>query len=215
MRAWLLNNLGLKLLSLILAVLLWAVVLGEQKVDVTVSVPVVLNLPPKMVLMNNPGDSFEVRLRGPQTLVTNLPARQVVLDQVPDTFEEGENIISVLPSMFRAPRGIQVVDVTPHRLQVVLEPLAEREAEVIPRMEGELAPGFVLRGVTVSPSKVRVSGPSSELERLARVRTAPINLEGHTDPFSVQVLLEPPERLVRVKGSATVTVQVDIGPKKS
>ena len=213
MRAWLLNNLGLKLLSLFLAMLLWAVVLGEQKVDVTVSVPLALNLPPELVLVNSPGETLEVRLRGPRTLVTNLPSREVVLEHVPSVFEEGENIISIRPDMFGVPRGIQVVDVTPHRIRVVVEPLVEREVEVIPRMEGELAQGYVLRGVTVNPSRILLSGPASELRRVTRVRTAPIGLEGHTAPFTVQALVEPAGRQVRVKGHSTVAVQVDIGPR--
>ena len=45
MRKWILHNLGLKLLSVVLAIFLWGVVLGEQKVDVTLNIPLMLNIP--------------------------------------------------------------------------------------------------------------------------------------------------------------------------
>src|SRR5574341_2179472 len=95
MRAWLLDNLGLKLLSVFLAVFLWAVVLGEQKVEVTVNIPLELNLPKNLILMNEPPDNLEVRLRGPKTLATTLAPREVVLNSVPTKFNEGENIVTI------------------------------------------------------------------------------------------------------------------------
>ena len=79
MRTWLLYNPGLKLLSLALAAFLWIVVLGEQKVDVTVHVPLQLALPQGLFMTNDPVDSLDIHLRGPKTLVTSLAPREVAL----------------------------------------------------------------------------------------------------------------------------------------
>lgn len=214
-RSWILDHLGLKLLSGCLAVFLWAVVLGEQKVEVVVKIPLELSLPPNMVLVNDPPDTLEVRLRGPKTLVTSLPPREVVLSHVPSAFVEGENAISIHPSAIRVPRGIEVVEVDPRRVRVLLEALVRREVEVKPRIEGSPADGFVVKDVSVSPSRVVVVGPRNELRRLTQVSTLPVRLDGHTASFSARVLVEPMERQVRVLDSSPVTVQVDIGPKKS
>ena len=53
MRRWLLENPGLKLLSLALAVFLWAVVLGEQKVEVSLNLPFELPIPSGMMVVND------------------------------------------------------------------------------------------------------------------------------------------------------------------
>jgi hypothetical protein len=212
---WVVDNLGLKILSVGLAVFLWAVVLGEQKVDVTVSEPLELDIPSNMYLVNNPVDAVEVRLRGPKTLVTSLSAREVSIVQLPATFVEGENVVPIREDMIRVPRGVEVVGVNPQRVRVVLEAAGEREIEVSPLVEGNLPDGLVVRRVTSVPPRVRMVGPTSELRRITRVRTLPISLTGQTASFSIRVLLEPVGRRVRVEDHVPVIVEVEIGQKRS
>jgi len=215
MRKWVLHNLGIKLFSVFLAFFLWAVVLGEQKVDVTVSVPLTLKLPTKLILVNDPPEALEVHLRGPKTLVTSSTPGDVTLSEPPGALVEGENIIPIREDLIRVPRGIQVVDVVPRRIRLLLEAAVEREVEVSPRVEGAPPDGFVLRRVTPLPARVRIVGPPSEIRRLTTVRTLPINLNGRSTSFSAQVLLEPLGRLVRIQDGAPVNVEVEIEVKKS
>jgi hypothetical protein len=215
MRKWLLHNLGLKLLSLALAVFLWIVVLGEQKIEVTVHVPLPLALPQDFFLANDPVDALDIHLRGPKTLVTSLTPREVALSDLPVKWAEGENIIPIRPDLVRVPRGIQVVGVTPQRVRVVLEPAVEREVEIAPRTEGAPPAGYVVRRVVSVPTRIRMVGPLSELRRITRVYTLPISVTGQTASFSARVLLEPVGRRVRVQDSAMVTVEVEIGQKPS
>jgi len=215
MRRWLYDNLGLKLLSLVLAAVLWAVVLGEQKVEVTVNVPVRLDVPQRLLLVNDPADTLEVRLRGPKTLVTSVTAREISVGEWPVKLNEGENTIPIREALIRVPRSIQVVDVSPRRVRIVLERAVERDVEISPRVEGSPPDGYVVRQVTANPSRVRMVGPAGELARITRVRTLPISVMGHKAPFSTRALLEPPGRLVRVEDDVTIVIQVDIEQKKS
>jgi len=209
------DNLGLKLLSLLLAALLWAVVLGEQKVEVTVNVPLRFDVPSTLFLVNDPTDTLEVRLRGPKTLVTSVTAREISVDEWPVKLTEGENSVPIREDLIRVPRGIRVVDVSPRRVRVVLERAVEREVEIAPRVEGNPPDGFVVRQVAASPPRVRMVGPASELARVTRVRTLPISVLGHKTSFSTRALLEPVGRLVRVEDGVTIVVQVEIEPKNS
>jgi YbbR domain-containing protein len=215
MRKWILHNLGLKLLSVFLAIFLWVVVLGEQKVDVTLNVPLTLNIPTTLMLVNDLPESLEVHLRGPKTLVTSLVPREVTFSEPPGKLAEGENFIPIREDMVRVPRGIQVVDVVPHRIRVVLEALSEREIEVSPRVEGVPAAGFVVRRVISVPARVWMSGPTSEIRRLTQVRTLPVSLSGQMRSFSAQVLLEPVGPLIRIQDGAPIIVEVEIDAKRS
>jgi hypothetical protein len=212
--AWIGHNLGLKLLSLGLALLLWVVVLGEQKIEVTVSVPLPLDVPRGLVLVNDPPDNVEVHLRGPKTMVTSLTPREVSLPVLPGPFEEGENLIAFRLELVRVPRGIQVMGITPQRLRVVLEALLEREVEVVPRVEGSPPEGFVVKRVTSLPPLVRLAGPGGEVRRLVRVHTVPVDLAGHTTTFTARVLLEPMGRQVRVQDPDPITVEIEIAPRR-
>jgi len=216
MRTRPLENLGLKLLSVVLAIFLWAVVLGEQKVDVTLTVPLeIKDLPRDLILVNEPPDSLEVRLRGPKTLVTTLAPREVALEGLPKNFVEGENVITIRSEAVRVPRGIEVVEVTPHRVRVVLDAMAVREVEVSPRIEGAPAKGFILKRVTSTPARIRMAGPKNELRRLTRVYTVPISLDGQTASFSTRAMLEPAGRQIRALDEVPIIVGVEIRLKKS
>ncbi|MFB3816584.1 MAG: YbbR-like domain-containing protein [Candidatus Methylomirabilales bacterium] len=214
MRAWLSHNLGWKLLSLLLAFLLWALVVGEQKVDVIMTAPLELQVPEHLALVTELPESLEIHLRGPRTLVTTLNRRDVVPSILPSRLTEGENIIQLWRDSVKVPRGIEVMGVSPGRVRLVLERVVQRQVEVQPRLEGKPAEGFVVRGVTASPAQVQVSGPASEMRRLTRVSTLPVSLEGKRASFTVQAILEPAGRQVRAQDDL-VTVQVEIGPRRS
>ena len=214
-QTWLLDNLGLKLLSVILAVFLWAVVVGEQKAEVTLNVPLEIKaLPRDMVVTNEPTDVLEVRVRGPKTLVSTLSPSEIVVEGLPKNFVEGENLITIRPEMVHVPRGIEVVDVSPHRVRMVLDAVVEREVEVSPRMDGNLPKGYAVKGVASSPPRIRLTGPRSDLQRLTRVYTLPINLDGHSASFTTRAMLEPVGRRVRVLDNTSIIVAVDIGTAK-
>jgi YbbR domain-containing protein len=215
MRSWLVDNLGLKLLSVVLAIFLWAVVVGEQKVEVTMNIPLeIKGLPRDLVMVNEPTDALEVRVRGPKTLISTLSPSEVVPGGLPSSFVEGENLIAVRPDMVRVPRGIEVVDISPHRVRVVLDAIVEREVEVSPRVEGAPPKGYVVKGVTSSPPRVRMSGPRGDLRRLTRIYTLPINLDGHSASFTTRAMLEPVGRQVRALEDTPIIVAVEIGTAK-
>ena len=213
-RNWMVDNLGLKLLSLGLAVFLWAVVLGEQKVEVVVNIPFELALSPGLVLTNDPPETLQVRLRGPKTLVTTLSPGEVQLAKFPGKLVEGENLLSIPPSAIQVPRGIDVLEVDPRRVRVVLEAITERVLQVQARLEGALPDGFVLRGVFPAPDRITVSGPRSQLRRLTALSTTPISLDGHTSSFSTKAALEVPGPQFKIN-QASVSVQVDIVARRS
>jgi len=216
MRTWLLDNLGLKLLSVVLAVFLWAVVVGEQKVEVTINIPLeIKGVPRDLVMVNEPTDTLEVRARGPKTLVSTLSPSEIVLERPPMNFVEGENFIPIRPEMIRVPRGIEVVEVTPHRVRMILDTMVEREVEVSPRVEGTPAGGYVVKRVTSIPPRIRMAGPRSDLRRLRRIYTVPINLDGHRASFTTRAMLEPVGRQVRPLDDTPIIVAVEIGTAKS
>jgi hypothetical protein len=216
MRTRFLENLGLKLLSVALALSLWAVVLGDQKVEIAMAVPLeIKDLPRDLVLVNELPETLEVRVRGPKTLVATLTPREVDWLGLPKSFAEGENVIWVRPEAVRVPRGIEVVGVTPQRVRVVLDAVVVREVEVSPRIEGAPPKGFVLRRVTSTPPRIRMTGPKSELRTLTRVYTLPINLEGQEASFSTRAMLEPAGRLIRPLDEVPIIVAVEIASRRS
>ncbi len=214
-RNWIVDNLGLKLLSLGVALFLWAVVLGEQKVEVSINVPFELNPPDALVLVNDPPETLQVHLRGPKTLVTSLSPSDVQVAKLTGKLTEGENALSIPPSAIRVPRGIDVLGVDPHRVRIVLEEVVARAVEVRPNLEGSPPDGFVLTRAIPTPARVTVAGPRSQVRRLSTISTTPISLDGHTAPFTTKVALESAGPQIKVSQNPSISVMVDIVARRS
>ncbi len=200
-------------MALALAALLWMVVVGEQKVEIVVEVPLILPVPPRLMVVNTPPDTLQVRLRGPKGLINSLPTREIRAAEPAAALAEGENTVPVTEDMVQVPRGIQVVDVSPRRIRVVLEPVVDREVEVQPRVEGSLPDGLAVRRVTAIPDRVRIVGPASEVRRIMRVQTYPVSLNERRASFTASAQLEPIGTRTHAEGGATVSVEVEVGKR--
>ncbi|MBI3003037.1 MAG: YbbR-like domain-containing protein [candidate division NC10 bacterium] len=206
------NNFTLKLLSLGLAVVLWVVVLGEQKAEVVLNVPLdVGQIPRNLMVINDPVEFVALKVRGPRSLVLALAPNEVTLGgNFARAVKEGDNYLNLSPEQFQVPRGVEVLSVSPGRVRLVLEPVDERRLEVIPKFRGDLAKGFSLGEIRVNPKEVRVVGPQGELKRLSHAFTRPIDIKGRDRDFRETAAIEPFGRRIRIVEGETVRVEVGI-----
>jgi YbbR domain-containing protein len=88
-----------------------------------------------------------------------------------------------------------------------------RSVVVLPKIEGELEPGYQLTQITVSPTLVRVfaSDPLAMNELSGFVETEPVSLTNVTDDFERRVSLDLPTG-VSIVGEQSVLVRVSIDP---
>jgi hypothetical protein len=111
---WPFRRLGLKLLSVALAVLLWMVVSGEETVERGLRVPLELQqVPAGLELQGDFPTTVDVRVRGASGALTRLGAGDVVVVLDLHGIEPGPHAFALTPAAVRAPFGVQVVQVSP------------------------------------------------------------------------------------------------------
>lgn len=210
LRAWLADNFLMKVASLALAVALWVVVLGEQKTEVVLNVPLdVGQIPRTLMVVNEPVEYVSLKVRGPHSLVQALAPNEVTLrGTFTRAVKEGDNILNLSPEAFQVPRGVNVLSVSPARIRLVLEAVDERRLEVIPKFRGDPAKGYSVGEVRVTPKEVRVVGPQGDLKRLSHAFTQPIDIKGQDRDFRVTAPIEPFGRRIRIVEGETVRVEV-------
>src|SRR4051812_36162768 len=66
------SNIGTKLVSVVIAIVLWAVVLGSRSVEVSKEVPLEIMTPEDLVVANDLPDKIVFRLYGPKAFLRNI-----------------------------------------------------------------------------------------------------------------------------------------------
>ena len=121
LREILTHNLGLKTLSLFLAMVLWLSVAAGMKAEIGLSLPVVFaHLSPGLAVVNQPPARIDVRLSGARILLMKLKAEQlpVLLDL--QGVREGTTVFPAVEMAIRVPEGVRVTRVTPAAIEVRL-----------------------------------------------------------------------------------------------
>jgi hypothetical protein len=115
------HNLALKLLSLIMAVVIWYFVdVGKEK-EISMSVPVVLkNIPSGLVFAGAPPPPIYVRLKGPKIALMKIRADRLVAQLDMKGAGEGKTGFPYLETMIDLPDGVRVTRVTPAAMEVRL-----------------------------------------------------------------------------------------------
>jgi YbbR domain-containing protein len=207
MKDLLLRNWHLKLISLVLATVLWAQVTRTPTSETGVSVPLEYqNIPPKM----------EVRLRGPSSLLRAVSAQDVSLSIDMENMATGqEKVVPLTPDLVQKPFGVEVVRVNPARIRLTVETTREKSVRVLPILNGFTRNGFEVERTTITPETVTIEGPESHVQEVETVSTTPISLKDRTATFTETVDLDITDPVVRIPKSTSVKVEVRIRRKKS
>lgn len=112
----------------------------------------------------------------------------------------------------RAPYGVDVAQVIPGTIAVDLEKSARRTVPVVPALDGEPAPGFVIGRVTSDPPTVEVAGPESRLKQLTGATTEPVQITGSRARIRDSVTVGMTDSAVRLVQPQNATITVDVVP---
>ncbi|MDG4474604.1 CdaR family protein [Thiovibrio frasassiensis] len=208
------NNWGLKLISLIFALLLWYFVVGEDKVDTTVYIPVeIVNLPREMVIANQFKKQLEATVSGPRGLISGINRQRISRTINLAKATPGTIVIRNEPETIQFPRGVTVSRIQPTHITLLIDELVEKELPVQARTTGSPANGHELGGVVLEPSIIKVSGPKAVLGREKLLIAKPIDISGLKASKTFQVPLELRPALLELMGETVVTANVVIKEK--
>ncbi len=209
------RNLGLKLLSVCIASLLWLAVAGERVVERVVRVPVEFqNLPADLEIVGNPPEIVEVRVRGSSGTLNRMGpgGLSLVLDLV--AARTGRRLFHLTPGQVSTPYGLEVVQVSPSTVTIAFETTGIRVVRVQPEIDGTPAVGYEVVSIQSDPATAEVAGPESALKGLSEAITEPVSIEGQSQTVREIVTIGVVNSSIRVRAPQTTTVTVTIAPVK-
>lgn len=167
---------------LLLAIFLWLFVVTGREYETTVDIPLVVkNINPDKILITDPPDKVQVRLKGGgrSLIALNLffnPQFKLDLSAVKYYHEILLSVTSV-----DVPAGLRIEPVeiiNPTKVRITLDDRSQKELPVIIKVTVETRPGFVMAGdLTVEPATVMVAGPQSVLKELKYLTTEDRNYQ--------------------------------------
>ena len=209
------RHLGLKIMSIALAALLWLVVAGEQIVERALRIPLEFtNMPAQLEPVGEPPNVVDVRLRGSSGRLSRIAAGEVVAVVDLQGARPGQRLFHVSASDVRAPFGVEVVQVAPSSLYMTFEPSATKAVPIVPEVEGDPAEGFEIVTRTAEPANVDVIGPQSAVSAVMAAITEPVSVAGASATIVKTVSVGVADPSVRLKSIDLVRVTVTIRPAR-
>jgi YbbR domain-containing protein len=214
-RELILENWGLKLLSVFLALVLWFFVRGDPGAERIITVPLEIRIPTAMEITSERPTSVDVTVRGNTTnswFGQSVPTCIVNLENA----GEGLHSITLGPQNVRIPgaSGLEVIKINPPRISLSLEKTVSKEVTVLVATRGEPAAGFEVYGKLCNPSSVILTGPRSHVEKIQGMTTEIVSLAGQKQSLRSFANLEIHDNLLRTIPVGPIEVNIELGVQR-
>lgn len=188
-----LNNLPLKIVSVFVAIGLWLSLVTGEFQEISLYVPVKLtNIPDGFVAVTDE-HLINVHAKGPRSLVSDEKFNDVGIEIDVSKMKTGYTNTLIDVSSIKIPAGIQVVNVEPESIEIIVDSLIMKDVKVAPTFIGEPAVGYKVGSVSVFPENVQVKAAKSKTEELTTAETLPVNLTDRSEPITYSIGLKPYE----------------------
>lgn len=211
------HNLALKLTSLLFATALWLAVSSSPPSEVVVNTAIIFRgMPANMEIGSESIPTVQVRVRGPVRLVRRLEVSDVHAEVDLNGVAPGEHTFDLTRAV-GVPDKLEVTQVVPSEVRIVLDTRMTRFVPVQPRVIGSFAPGYRIASITSDPAQVEIVGPKKEVLVVESAITDPIDVSGVLDSITIARPAYVSDPLVQVRDSnpvrVTVTMQKASDPK--
>ena len=203
------NNFGWKFASLILAIVIWGIIQGDQTMEVESELALQIVTPKGKMVRGERVRTKAVTLRGQRVMMLEAPSVIEGTVVVPEgKFGRYRTRISAQNIKGLNPR----IHVTIHEpfLNLYIGNRATRRFPVKEVLQGTPADGYFIKKVTVNPKYVSVTGIRSDLLKIKQIVTEPIELDSikETQSFDMPLLPPPIDGAELSISSASVSLQV-------
>ncbi len=206
------ENFGWKLLSLVIAVLLWLAVVGGPDLASSISAPVVFrNLPKDMEISSDLIDRVRLEIRGPSgRLSTSALSNTAAVVDLAGVTRPGERTFTITQENVNLPSDVVLERAVPAQIRLQLERRVWREAPVRVRLAAPPPRGYRVARQEVRPQRLMLVGPESRVNRIDHVETDPVDLSSAVGEAAFQVHTYVSDPYVRFDSQTVVAVRMTL-----
>lgn len=204
MKRFFLDNVGWKLLSVLLAFLLWIAVAREPELATSVAAPILFrNMPSDLDMASGVPDRIQLELRGPGRRLTPASLAQTVVVLNLADVQPGERTFNIRDGNVRGlPIGVMFYRAVPSQVSIRFERLTIKAVPIMPSY-GKGRPGITVTNFRFDPPTVTLRGPQDRVEGIDHVTTDPIDLNTSPGAFTTRVHVRVPDPQVGIVSPTT------------
>ena len=180
MKEKLLNNLSLKILSAVCAIIIWIIIVNVYDPSTSVTVSGV-----EVQLVNTEsltekeyaydvvdGSKISVYISGPRSIVTDIKAKDIVATADLSNVTVFSDYVDIDVKVVKDGVSASSIEIAPKTtaIRLKIENRVTKTFNIDTELVGTPADGYVIGGQQISPSSVKVTGTSSEVDSISSVK---------------------------------------------
>jgi YbbR domain-containing protein len=212
---YLTRNLGWKIFSIGVAMLLWVTFARDPELGALIAVPVEYKgMPENLEISSDAVNTVTLDVRGPAEKLRLFSAAPsgVVLD-FSTILKAGEQTFQIDERNVSLPTELRLVRAIPAQIRFVFEARIQRDVPVQVRFGNPPPAGYTMKRYSVEPETMTVVGPSSRVQSVDFAVTDPVDLSAVVGETTVRVnmFVDDPQVRFAKPGRATVKIAVEKG----
>ncbi len=208
-----LNNWGLKTSALVLAVLVWAIICGRERIfsEKTLKIPVeIFNVSDNVEVVNLRPEEVTVSLKGASKFVAAVTTESHPIKIDLKNIKESSKLNYFAEDYLEIPAGVQLVSIHPKMIEVYVEEFATREVPVKIRFRGRLKAPLILKEARIIPDRVTVMGYKSQINKTDVVFTEEVDLNEIGQSLTRRIALKQTQDILKFRDYRDVELQLEI-----
>jgi len=173
-KKYVLNELRLKILALLLAVVIWVSMNYMGEMQMAFSVPIGFqNLNKAMVVRDTDSRDVMITLNGPLSILKSLRAGDIKVTLDLSRAKDGRQILTIRKGDVVVPNGVKIEGVRPDYVVVEVDKIVEKQLRTVVKL-GDKWEG-IYRVTSWYPQYVNVEAPQGLLEKRESLETIPVD----------------------------------------
>lgn len=209
------QNLGYKVVALLLGLLLWFDVTSDETAVIEYPVPLSIAVEGRdMIITNDVPHEVDVRFSGSGKELLRLDKDELAIRKEVRGGESDTVLVDLSPQDVQRPGDLNVVPtaVVPSRVTVVTDRFIERTVPLEPVGAPETGDGYQIVNLQVDPRRVTVRGVTAEVRRIGSLALDLSQISADPGAFDERLQIAVPESLrsvrvtpdsVRIRGRVT------------
>ncbi len=174
------KNVQYKIIAILISIVVWVFIISEENIEKTIRVPLKINKSDHTVVVNDVTKEVAVTVSGSRSIIKSLQSLNLFAEINIDDNSLGLGSYRILPEKMNIPQYLEVNSINPASVLINLEELVQKEVPVIPRFQGTLPHGYMIKRYKVTPENVYIEGAERFVNKTRKVYLKVIDLSSMT-----------------------------------